>query len=137
MSWKKMTDVKKRRGLGIIDIEFYNSAFLAKKIWRIMTHPNLLMSQILKAKYFRKVNILEANCSGQSSWFWKSLLSARDLVKHGLRMRVGDGRNLNIWNDKWVPRDQGGMVKTRRPENCELERVSDLVKERKWDVNFS
>ncbi|KAL3513234.1 hypothetical protein ACH5RR_025951, partial [Cinchona calisaya] len=26
------------------------------------------------------------------------------------------------------------MVKTQRPENCELERVSDLIKDGKWDA---
>lgn len=33
---------------------------------------------------------------------WRSLWSALDLVREGVAWRVGNGRRVNIWGDKWL-----------------------------------
>lgn len=35
---------------------------------------------------------------------WGSLLWGRDLLAEGLRWRVGNGRDINIYSDRWIPR---------------------------------
>jgi hypothetical protein len=37
------------------------------------------------------------------SYVWESLLSSRDLLNDGLVWRIGDGGNVKIWKDKWLP----------------------------------
>jgi hypothetical protein len=37
------------------------------------------------------------------SYAWSSRLSACDVQKNGLVWRVGDGQDIWIWSDKWIP----------------------------------
>ena len=53
IGWEKLSKVKQSGGLGFRDLESFNQAFLAKQLWRILTRPNLLVSKILKARYFK------------------------------------------------------------------------------------
>jgi len=34
---------------------------------------------------------------------WRSIASARTLLKEGLIWRIGSGLEVNIWGDKWLP----------------------------------
>lgn len=43
MAWDKMTENKDSGGMGFRDLETFNLALLGKKIWRLITSPNLLM----------------------------------------------------------------------------------------------
>lgn len=49
-----------------------------------------------------------------------------DLLKKGLIWRIGDGKNLKIWDDPWLPRDM-----SRRPITpkgaCLLRDVAELI----------
>lgn len=93
IKWSRMTDIKSEGGLGFRDLQDFNMALLGKQLWRIHTRPDLLMSRIIKAKYFPGKPIWEAQQRGTDSWCWKSLLSAKGLLEEGMRIRVGDGAN--------------------------------------------
>lgn len=63
----------------------------------------------------------------KDSWLWKSWLRAKFLVERGLRWRVYDGWDVNIWLDKWIPNDFGGKAVNTPPVNCAIFRVNDLI----------
>lgn len=46
---------------------------------------------------------------------------------------MGDGKSINIWDNRWIPGTEDGKVKTRRGEGIELQKVSDLIKGGMWD----
>lgn len=52
MSWKRLTQPKESGGLGFKDLYHQNTALLTKQLWRILSALNLLVSKILKARYF-------------------------------------------------------------------------------------
>ena len=60
IKWSRMTDIKSEGGLGFRDLQDFNMALLGKQLWRIHTRPDLLMSRIMKAKYFPGKSIWEA-----------------------------------------------------------------------------
>ena len=100
--------------------------YVGKTSWRIMTNPNSLCSQVLKAKYFPDSNILNCTARLGISYTWRSILQGVQLLKGGVAWRVGNDTSLNIWSDPWIP-----LGVTRRPTTPRvhslLTKVADLM----------
>ena len=62
-----------------------------------------LVYKVLKAKYFPTCDFVHASIGHNTSYTWRSLISAQSLVIEGLRWRVGNGANIKVWQDKWLP----------------------------------
>jgi hypothetical protein len=101
--WKKMGVAKSQGGMGFRDLESFNKALLAKQCWRILQNPDSLVAKIFKAKYFPRGSILTAQLGRRPSYVWKSLWAAQDLLKAGIKWRVGNGFQIRIWKDRWLP----------------------------------
>ncbi|KAK6131980.1 hypothetical protein DH2020_034287 [Rehmannia glutinosa] len=101
--WKKLTVPKKEGGLGFHDLTLFNEALIVKQLWRILSNPNLLVSKVLKAKYFPNGNLIDAKIGSNASWLWRSWLGFKETLKKGLRYEIGDGRTIKIWEDPWIP----------------------------------
>lgn len=69
---------------------------------------------------------LEAKPKTGMSYTWRSILRGLQVIKQGMIWRVGDGYNLNIWKDPWLPK---GV--TRRPITprgaCLVTQVAELI----------
>lgn len=72
MVWERMIEPKDGRGMGFRDLESFNTAILGKQIWRLITKPNLLMSEVIRGKYFPNGDIFQAESKSWDSWLWKS-----------------------------------------------------------------
>ncbi|XP_059446670.1 uncharacterized protein LOC132178237 [Corylus avellana] len=95
---------KTQGGMGFRDLVCFNKALLAKQIWRLWKAPENLIAQIMKAKYYPNSTVLDAPLGNRPSFAWRSIQGASDLVKDGLVWRVGNGKSIHIWKDKWLPR---------------------------------
>ena len=93
------------------------------------------MSKVLRGKYFKGQSIWEMKIRASDSWMWRSIISARDLLERGARKRVGDGRTIDIWRDKWIMDRGKGKVFTSKPPNCQLQKVYELIQNGKWNVD--
>lgn len=83
-------------GMGFRDLVAFNKALLAKHVWRIIYNPHSLMAQILKCKYFKNVDIMEAGVGSKPSYVWRSILWSRDLIRLSLCWRVGEGNSISF-----------------------------------------
>jgi hypothetical protein len=81
----------------------FNQALLAKQGWRIILNPNTLTARILRAKYYQNSSFIEVPIRARASFVWRSICSVRSLLLHGLLWRVGDGKSIKIWGDRWLP----------------------------------
>jgi hypothetical protein len=63
-----------------------------------------LCARVLKARYFKNLDIMHVGCSGRGFFTWQSIFHGRDLLKLGLIWRVGNGANIDVWNSNWIPR---------------------------------
>lgn len=54
-----MTYQMDQGGLGLKDLRAFNEVLLAKQVWRFITKPNLLMSRLMKARYFPNTSIFK------------------------------------------------------------------------------
>ncbi|KAF7120235.1 hypothetical protein RHSIM_Rhsim13G0061700 [Rhododendron simsii] len=77
---------------------------------------------------FRAMNeALLALRGGRASWAWLSLLHGRELLLKGLRWQVKDGEDINFWKDRWVPSFKNFRIVSRKPDNCDVIKVADVV----------
>jgi hypothetical protein len=117
---------KKEGGLGFRDIHAFNLAMLANQCWRLGDKLDPLCARILKAKYYPNTSVLEAKPKSGMSYTWRSILGGLEVMKLGVIWRIGDGRNIKIWSNPWIPR---GIL--RRPITPRgghvLTNVADLI----------
>lgn len=52
LRWDIICRAKWNDGMGFQDFEAFNQAMLAKQAWRIVQDANLMVSHVLKSKYF-------------------------------------------------------------------------------------
>ncbi|GAA0157021.1 hypothetical protein LIER_38387 [Lithospermum erythrorhizon] len=58
-----------------------NLALLARQGWRIVTRQASLLYKILKGRYFRNSNFLNAKVGSNPSFGWRSLIEGRKVLK--------------------------------------------------------
>jgi hypothetical protein len=119
---------KANDGLGFRDLEIFNKALLSKQIWRLLQNPDSLAATILKAKYYPSYSILEASMGNRPSYVWRSFMAAQPVLQNGLIWRVGDGNDIGIWTDKWVPQPTMYKIHSPRMELDRNARVSEAYR---------
>jgi hypothetical protein len=111
-AWWKMCILKKKGGMGFRDLHCFNSTMLAKQAWRLICEHDSLCARVLKAKYYPSGDLLNADLKKGSSYTWQSMWSGIQTLKKGCIWRVGDGVDINIWDDAWIPDSPSRMVVT-------------------------
>ncbi|KAL5756462.1 hypothetical protein ACOSQ2_021208 [Xanthoceras sorbifolium] len=104
LGWNHLCAPKEIGGLGFRDIEAFNRAMLAKQGWRLLTSPSSLAARVLKARYFPSSSFLNSSLGNHPSFIWRSILWGRYVLCKGLRWRVGDGKNISVYDDPWIPK---------------------------------
>lgn len=64
-------------GLSFRDLLSFNQALVAKQGWRLIQYPDSLVAKVLKARYFRQTDFLEAKTGSNPSFFCGSILWGR------------------------------------------------------------
>ncbi|CAM9004002.1 unnamed protein product [Rhodiola kirilowii] len=86
-SW--LATSKEEGGLGFKNLKLVNIAFLAKQAWRLYKNPHLLLSQVLRGRYYPDTDIFNASIGYRPSKCWRSILGAVDLLRAGCDAVVG------------------------------------------------
>ncbi|KAL0405499.1 UNVERIFIED_CONTAM: putative mitochondrial protein [Sesamum latifolium] len=106
LSWDKLCARKEEGGLGLQNLGAFNQAMLAKELWRIITNPNALLSQLLKHKYFPNSDMLQATVGPGCSFTWHSILAVI-IASNTLHEDTTVDRLVDAtgeWNDNWFVR---------------------------------
>ncbi|KAK3199433.1 hypothetical protein Dsin_022848 [Dipteronia sinensis] len=104
VKWENLCLPKACEGLGFKDIYLFNQALLAKQAWRIFHNQDSLVARILKSKYFKTDDFLQADLKIGRSHTWRSIVWGKKLLLQGLRWRVGNGYDIKVFIDSWLPR---------------------------------
>ncbi|CAN1279753.1 Uncharacterized mitochondrial protein AtMg00310 [Linum perenne] len=136
-SWKKLCTPQDDGGLGFRDFQSFNQALLAKQSWRILTEPNLLLSRVLKGRYFPSSNFLNATKRSHPSWGWQSILFGRDLLLPGLIWQIGLHTRLYVLERPWIPGPNGPSYPAPMVPVLQLRHVqiSSLFLNGGWDFS--
>ena len=112
-------------------MDLFNDAILAKQLWRLLKDDGSLIGRLLRAKYYLDGNLFAASLGPRPSFTWRCLMGARQVMLCGLRWLVGNGRKLNIWDDRRLLRRHLFKPITPRPTYGLISRlVTSLIKTR-------
>ena len=122
LSWDKLSVHKNHGGMGFKDLAAFNVAMLGKQGWKFQTEPDTLVAKVFKAKYFPHSNYLGSRLGHNPSFVWRSIFSAKVVVRHGTRWSIGDGFGIPIIGDPWI--GTGLSIPVTSPVATQLQRYS-------------
>ncbi|EEE67013.1 hypothetical protein OsJ_23933 [Oryza sativa Japonica Group] len=119
------------------DLRLFNQALLSRQAWWLISFPDNLCAQILKAKYFPNCDLIDAVFPSDSSPTWKAVEYGLQLLKKGLIWRIGDGKKVKIWRDQWILRETSLKLAGQKGR-CRMRWVSEPInqEDRSWDVGL-
>ncbi|XP_062013929.1 uncharacterized protein LOC133730329 [Rosa rugosa] len=104
VSWDAICQPKQLGGLGIKKTYEMNKAMLAKASWKIWQADSGLWAAIYKEKYLKNGCLTDNDYKPPLDYSstWRSISHGADLLRKGLKWRVGDGRTIKFWYDFWL-----------------------------------
>uniref|UniRef100_A0A803NFH1 Reverse transcriptase domain-containing protein n=1 Tax=Cannabis sativa TaxID=3483 RepID=A0A803NFH1_CANSA len=137
MSWKRLCHHKTKGGMGFRNLRDFNMALLGKQGWRLCVNTNSLVARIFKARYYPNGSFLTASLGSNPSYVWRSILEAQKLVVSGVRWTVGNGRNIRVLGEPWLPDNVNPMVISTHPSlsNAKVENLLS-IDGREWDIEI-
>ena len=69
-----------------------------------MQFPSSLVARVLKARYFKHTGFMNAGLGSKLSFVWRSIVWGRQVVHKGARWRIGNGQNVLVYGNNWIPR---------------------------------
>ncbi|KAH9724503.1 putative reverse transcriptase/RNA-dependent DNA polymerase [Citrus sinensis] len=112
------------------------NALVAKQSWRIIQFPKSLVARVLQARYFKDNQFLTAKLGSKPSFIWRSILWGRQVIYKGIRWRIGNGQQVQIYQGNWIPRPTS--FKPVSPPSLSSDiRVAELINEdNQWNEDL-
>ncbi|GJY24271.1 RNA-directed DNA polymerase, eukaryota, reverse transcriptase zinc-binding domain protein [Tanacetum coccineum] len=136
VSWDKICKPKDQGGLGLKNLGVWNEVLMIKHLWNVAVKKDTLWVKWIYMEKLKDISIWEAQCDDKSTVGWKNILSLRDKVRKHIGWKLGNGKSVNIWYDKWCSIsplsdfiDTRDIYDARLSNNCT---VSDLINEGRW-----
>jgi hypothetical protein len=102
MSWERLSVHNFFGGTGFKDLTSFNVAMLGKQGWRFQTDSSSLVCRLFKARYFPNSDFIGSKTGHKPSYVWRSIFSAKIVVKQGARWRIGSGVNIPFLGAPWL-----------------------------------
>ena len=93
-----MCRLKSLGGMGFQELQKFNDAMLGKQVWRLLQNQDSLFVKFFKTKFFPHGTIFYAK-ENKGSFAWKSILKGRDVIRQGLKWRIGNGSKVRIFSN--------------------------------------
>ncbi|KAK9148751.1 hypothetical protein Scep_007508 [Stephania cephalantha] len=102
MAWKDCTLPKEYGGLGIGSLTKWNSAILAKHLWRLPRELGSLWAQVIFSNHGRDLNGWDTGeaCGITVKSLWKYIGQEKTLLYQGIELKVGNGERIKFWQDR-------------------------------------
>ena len=94
-------------------------------MWRLFQEKETLLYKVFSVKYFPSGDIFRAVLNSRCFFAWKSIMQVREVISNGARWRIRDGKDIRIWQHRWIPSSRGGKVLSPRLDYS-LEVIQDL-----------
>lgn len=132
--WKTLTKPKAEGRMGFRDLVTFNKTLLAKQIWQIILYPDSLVARVLKARYIKHTDIMEASVGSNPSYIWRSMMWSKSAISSSLFWKIANGKDVHARKDKWIPDLAEGKITSYTTYDSNVT-IQDLITpERTWDV---
>lgn len=102
-AWHQICTPNFMGGLGLRMINDVNMALVAKLAGQVVTQSDCLWVNLLRAKYIKQGDMWSLSTCSNQSWIWKWILRVREGLKAGYCYSVGNGINISVWRQPWIP----------------------------------
>ena len=109
VKWSTMCRPKSLGGMGFQELQKFNDTMLGKQVWHLLQHQDSLFFKFFKSKFFSHGSIFHAK-EKKWSFAWKSILKGRDVIRRGLKWRIGNGYKVRIFYDALLLGSRQGKV---------------------------
>ncbi|GAA0151510.1 hypothetical protein LIER_10215 [Lithospermum erythrorhizon] len=106
-------------GLGFRDTQCFNQTMLCKQAWKLLSEPHSYLSRVFKARYFPQGDFLSASLGAKPSYIWRSILSVRDIMHHGIKWMLGNRQITNLIDEEIGVWDLDKVMSIFYPVDCE------------------
>jgi len=96
LSWERLSVPKVFGGMGFKGLKAFNMAMVGKQAWKLVSSLESLITCLLKSKYFG------ASIGHIPSYVWRSIWSAKDVIRRGFQWSIGTGEHIPIWGHPWL-----------------------------------
>uniref|UniRef100_A0A7N2KWK8 Reverse transcriptase zinc-binding domain-containing protein n=1 Tax=Quercus lobata TaxID=97700 RepID=A0A7N2KWK8_QUELO len=81
---------------------------------------------------------MDAANPSSASYAWRSIIRGREVIKKGAIWRIGDGKFVDVWADRWLPRKYSPRVLSSRLDELTDSKVCSLidVDQKQWKIEF-
>jgi hypothetical protein len=136
VKWEKITKPKKEGGLGVKDLRRMNISLLCRWWWKLENEEGI-WQEIVRHKYMKNKWIAQLSYKASNSPVWNDLIKIKHYYTSGRVINLGNGKNVDFWNDSWC----GSLsLKDRFPnlfEICFDQKCSvATICHRKWRLHF-
>lgn len=104
---------KSEGGLGFRKLYDFNISLLGKQAWKLVMNQDSLISELFKVRYYPDGSFLSAKVGANPSYVWRSTTATQDLLKSGIARRVGNGANMDVRHDLWLPCENNSYIMKR------------------------
>ncbi|KAK3188547.1 hypothetical protein Dsin_028108 [Dipteronia sinensis] len=95
-----------------------------------------LSTRVLKWCYFRDCTFMEVKEKSSASFMWSSLIWGREILTKGVRWRVGDGKSIRVFKDKWIRKPSTFQVTSPSKLSVKATVNQLLTPSGVWDLNL-
>ncbi|XP_056695811.1 uncharacterized protein [Spinacia oleracea] len=136
ISWDTICKPKSLGGLGLRRTRPLNKAFLAKLGWKILQDNNNLWTSIVRKKYLSNTSFFNCKPNPQQSQIWRDILKQRDILRKGIRWKIGNGKDINFWLDNWAMKKSllTALNKSVDIVDTELMVADFILPSKEWDL---
>lgn len=136
VAWKEVCKPKSQGGLGLKSVSLWNKALMIKHLWNIVSKKNSLWVNWIYLYRLKGKCIWNITLRKGTPWSWKKLLDLRDMIREFIWVKIGNGKDCNIWFDRW--HHSGPFCKTITQSDLDMAgmdsnaKVADLIDENGW-----
>lgn len=103
VAWKDVCKPKDEGGLGIRSIQTRNKTLTAFHIWSILTNRDSLWVKWIHTYRLGSKNFWQVKVPWDALISWRRILGIREEFRMFFRTDIGNGRDVSLWYDNWLP----------------------------------